>query len=68
MNLLVPGDIVRDHECRGPILVCLVEVVELDRRMRLGRLPLSQAEWEALQFVAALYSAHPARTLPVSRV
>ena len=31
----------------------------LDRRMRLGTMPLSEAEKEALQFVAHFYSAHP---------
>lgn len=31
----------------------------LDRRMRLGTMPLSEAEKEALQFVADFYSAHP---------
>ena len=31
----------------------------LDRKMRLGTLPLSEAEKEALQFVAHFYSAHP---------
>ncbi|MCA0303206.1 MAG: hypothetical protein LCH95_12455 [Proteobacteria bacterium] len=31
----------------------------LDRKMRLGTLPLSEAEKEALQFVADFYSAHP---------
>lgn len=30
----------------------------LDRRMRLGTMPLSEAEKEALQFVADFYSAH----------
>ena len=31
----------------------------LDRKMRLGKLPLSEAEKAALQFVADIYSAHP---------
>jgi len=31
----------------------------LDRKMRLGTLPLSEAEKEALLFVADFYSAHP---------
>lgn len=31
----------------------------LDRRMRLGKMPLSEAEKDALQFVADFYSVHP---------
>ena len=40
----------------------------LDRRMRLGELPLNQAEKEALQFFADFYSAHPVEAFRITGV
>ncbi len=38
----------------------------LDRRMRLGQLPLSEGEKEALQFVADFYGAHLVETFRIT--
>ena len=59
-------------ECRldsiAPLPVDVHNVLlGLDRKMRLGRPPLSQAEKEALRFVADFYSAHPLHPFLSSR-